>query len=367
MFTGALAELTAWLCLDGVPGIGPVRAQRLLSKASPLQLCQLDLQELLALGLTQAQADALKHPDERRINHALAWAEQPGRRVIFRLSDEYPPWLREIPAAPTLLFVEGNQELLTSAQIALVGTRNPTSSGRNMAVSLTRDLVSSGLTITSGLALGIDGICHQTALQSRGQTVAVLGSGLDHYYPQRHHALAASIISEGGLLLSELWPDVPPCAENFPRRNRIISGLSLGTVVVEAAAKSGSLITARYALEQGREVFAVPGAVQNLAAAGCLHLIQQGAKLVCTAADILEEIDVHFSNLKMDSQEPLFQATGLPSSPLLDNVGDETTAIDVIVQQSGQPVAKVMVELLELELAGWITSVPGGYVRTRRD
>jgi len=136
---------------------------------------------------------------------------------------------------------------------------------------------------------------------------------------------------------------------------------------VEAAAKSGSLITARYALEQGREVFAVPGAVQNPTAAGCLHLIQQGAKLVCSAADILEEIDAHLANLGTVPQETLFLDAGLPSSSLLDNVGDETTAIDVVIQQSGQPVGKVMAELLELELAGWITSVPGGYVRTRRD
>ncbi len=367
MLAGTLAELTAWLCLDGVPGIGPVRAQRILSRVSPLQLCQLDLPSLQMLGLSLAQAESLKKPDQRRIEHALTWADQPGRHIISRLSESYPLWLREISAAPTLLFVEGNLDLLASAQIAMVGTRNPTSSGRGMATMLTKDLVSSGLTITSGLALGIDGVCHQTALQCQGQTVAVLGSGLDHYYPQRHNSLAAAIIAQGGVLLSELWPDVPPRAENFPRRNRIISGLSLGTVVVEAAAKSGSLITAHYALEQGREVFAVPGAVQNPTATGCLHLIQQGAKLICNAADILEEIDVHFANPRTVSQETLSLDAGLPSSSLLDNVGDETTAIDVVIQQSGQPVAKVMAELLELELAGWITSVPGGYVRTRRD
>jgi DNA processing protein len=367
MFTGTSTELTAWLCLDGVPGIGPIKGLRLLSHGSPQQLCQLDPLQLRQLGLSATQAEALLHPDQQRIADVLSWADKPGRHVICCLSAQYPPWLREIPAAPLLLFVEGNVDLLASTQIAMVGTRNPTQSGRGMAATLSRELVAAGLVITSGLALGIDAVCHQAALQNQGQTIAVLGSGLRHCYPQRHYLLASEIVAQGGTVLSELWPDVLPRAENFPRRNRIISGLALGTVVVEAAARSGSLITARYALEQGREVFAVPGAVQNPAAAGCLHLIQQGAKLVCSAADILEEIDIHLADCNVMRQESLLHVEGLPSSSLLDNVGFETTAIDVVVQLSRQPVERVIGELLELELAGWITSVPGGYVRTRRD
>jgi DNA processing protein len=317
--------------------------------------------------LSDDQILTLKHPDSARIERIIGWAGGPFRHIISCDCAAYPAWLREIPAAPLLLFVEGNVNLLHEPQIAMVGTRNPTQGGRTAATMLTRELVAAGLVITSGLALGIDITCHQTALQSQGRTVAVLGSGLMRCYPKCHQRIAQEIVQHEGALVSEFWPDEPPKAENFPRRNRIISGLSLGTVVVEAAAKSGSLITARYALEQGREVFAVPGAIHNPVAEGCLHLIQQGAKLVCTAADILEEIANY---LPVAGSLPLFtepQPGDLPTSSLLDNVGYEVTAVDIIARSSGWPIDRVMEELLELELSGWITAVPGGYMRTRRD
>lgn len=369
MTMGASAEQTAWLCLDGVPGVGPVRGLRLLSKASPEQICQMDVEQLQQLGLSWAQIEALQHPDYQRIERVVRWCDEPGHNLISCLCDDYPAWLREIPAAPLLLFVDGDPSVLSAPQIALVGTRNPTPGGRAVAAMLTEGLVAEGLVITSGLALGIDATCHQMALQAQGRTVAVLGSGLAQCYPRRHLSLSREIVAQGGALVSELWPDILPCAENFPRRNRIISGLSLGTVVIEAAARSGSLITARYALEQGREVFAVPGALQNPLAAGCLHLIQQGAKLVCSAADIVEEIAVHMGGHGIrQACLPLSPVSDcLPSSKLLDNVGYEVTPIDVVVQLSQQPIDRVIAELLELELAGWITSEPGGYVRTRRD
>ncbi len=369
MAMGTSAEQTAWLCLDGVPGVGPVRGLRLLAKASPEQLCQMDAEQLQQLGLSWAQIDALQHPDYQRIERVVRWCDEPGHNLISYLCDDYPAWLREIPAAPLLLFVDGDLSVLSAPQIALVGTRNPTPGGRAVAAMLTEGLVAEGLVITSGLALGIDVTCHQMALQARGRTLAVLGSGLAQCYPRRHLSLSREIVAQGGALVSELWPDILPCAENFPRRNRIISGLSLGTVVIEAAAQSGSLITARYALEQGREVFAVPGALQNPVATGCLHLIQQGAKLVCSAADIVEEIAVHMGDHGIrQASLPLSPVSDcLPSSKLLDNVGYEVTPIDVVVQLSQQPIDRVIAELLELELAGWITSVPGGYVRTRRD
>jgi len=249
----------------------------------------------------------------------------------------------------------------------MVGTRNPTPGGQDAAAGLSRELAQSGLAITSGLALGIGGICHRAALQVKGRTLAVLGAGLEQLYPRRHQALAEAIRDQGGALVSEFWPQVPPRPEHFPRRNRIISGLSLGTVVVEAAEQSGSLITARYALEQGREVFAVPGSIHNPQARGCHRLIQQGAKLVGCAADILEELHPLARFVATPASLESKVASDLPFSALLDNVGYETTAIDRIVQGSGLPVPEVMTQLIELELAGWIASVPGGYVRARRD
>lgn len=367
MITGDCAELTAWLSLDAVPGLGPIKASRLLARHSPLSLCKLSSFELSALGLSAAQIGALHFPDPIQLDSVWRWLDAPNRHLLTCIDPAYPGLLREAPAAPILLFVEGHLSVLQQAQIAMVGTRNPSPGGCAVAELLARGLVEANMVITSGLALGIDGICHQTAIRSGGRTIAVLGSGLACCYPRRHYSLAQQIVAEGGALVSELWPGHSPKPENFPRRNRIISGMSLGTVVVEAAAQSGSLITARYALEQGREVFAVPGAIQNPNSAGCHHLIQQGAKLVCNAADILEEIDVHVAAGELGTHPSLLPFGDLPSSTLLDNVGYESTAVDVIVQLSGQPVDAVLSELLELEMAGWIASVPGGYVRTRRD
>ena len=366
MMDGTKAELTAWLSLDAVPGLGPIKASRLLARHSPASLCKLSSFELSALGLSSAQIGALHFPDRRQLDSVWRWLDAPNRYLLTCVDPAYPEWLREISGAPILLFVEGVPSVLQRSQIAMVGTRNPSPGGCAAADMLTRGLVDANMVITSGLALGIDGICHQAAIKAGGQTIAVLGSGLACCYPRRHHALAQQIAAEGGALISELWPEMAPRPENFPRRNRIISGLSLGTVVVEAAEQSGSLITARYALEQGREVYAVPGSIQNPNSAGCHHLIQQGAKLVCSAADILEELDAHLGAGERWGHPSLLSCGGLPSSAMLDNVGYEATPVDVIVQQSGRPVDAVLCELLELEMAGWITTVPGGYVRTRR-
>ena len=367
MFAGSPAELTAWLCLDRAPGLGPVRSAKLLARYPVTTLVALPDNQLKALGLDDAQIRALHYPD-KAIEGVIEWLAHPSRHLIPCSSPNYPSCLREISSAPLLLFVEGDAALLHSDQIAMVGTREPSPGGREVAAQLSRDLVNAGLTVTSGLALGIDGICHQSALDAGGKTIAVLGSGLANCYPKRHQQLAEAIVASGGALVSEFWPEVAPRQENFPRRNRIISGLSLGTAVVEAAVKSGSLITARYAMEQGREVFAVPGALQNPQSVGCHHLIQQGAKLICSVADIVEEIEVHLGKSAADIKSQLLFTQGdLPSSSLLDNVGYEPTAIDVIASRSGVAIDKVICELLELELAGWISSVPGGYVRTRRN
>ncbi|GAA4494980.1 DNA-processing protein DprA [Pseudaeromonas paramecii] len=281
----------------------------------------------------------------------------------------YPLMLRETVGAPLLLFVQGRCEALSAPLLAVVGSRQPTPGGRQAAQYLGSDLVQAGLGLCSGLALGIDGVAHQAALQAQGLTVAVLGTGLAQIYPRRHVALAQAILEQGGALVSEFWPDEGVRAENFPRRNRIISGLSMGTLVVEAAEQSGSLITARFALEQGRELFAVPGSWQNPQARGCHRLIQQGAKLVCCAADILEELGHFLGNQDLHAPSQASQETPahLPTDNLLDNVGYEATDIDTIAALSRYPIEQVMGKLIELELLGWIASVPGGYVRTRRD
>jgi DNA processing protein len=270
---------------------------------------------------------------------------------------------------PPVLFVEGNAELLSDPQIAIVGSRNASIDGLRTAREFAADLAKKGLAITSGLALGVDGHAHDGALSVEGDTIAVLGSGLQHIYPARHRKLAQKIVQKGGTLVSEFRPSARPRSEHFPRRNRIISGLSLGVLVVEAAEKSGSLITARYANEQGREVFAIPGAIQSPSARGCNQLIKQGACLVQCSADILQEVD-SLLTWSVNMQKDMFEQQGeneqLPFPELLANVGVEATPVDILAQRTNIPVHEIMMQLLELELQGHVAAVSGGYIRTRR-
>ncbi|WP_279506619.1 DNA-processing protein DprA [Aeromonas veronii] len=362
------ARLALWLTLDAVTGIGPVTAARLLERAggSIEALFQSDEAQLHGMGLSSEQIKQLRWPSPV-VEQSLAWAALPDNLLIPQDHPVYPPLLREIPAAPLLLYCRGDLAALSLPQLAMVGTRHPTYAGKDNASRLCSELVGCGLAITSGLALGIDGVCHQQALACGGITLAVLGSGLDCLYPKRHQGLAGQILESGGLLISELAPDKGPLAEHFPRRNRIISGLSLGTLVVEATEQSGSLITARYALEQGREVFAVPGAPQNAQAIGCNRLIQQGAKLVLSAADIVEELPewvVRPHPSVTPSEQP--HNSELPYADLLDNVDYETTSVDTVAERTQLPVEVVLGRLVELELAGAVMAVAGGYVRARR-
>ena len=363
-----LGRLSLWLTLHAVTGIGPVTAARLLAHfdGDIDALFGCDDGVLRSLGLQSAQLRQLRWPSPV-VEQGLNWAEAPGNHLLCLDDPAYPALLKEIPAAPLLLYCRGDLAALSLPQLAMVGTRHPTYAGKDNAARLCAELVENGLAITSGLALGIDGICHQQALASDGVTLAVLGSGLDRLYPKRHQGLAMQILEHGGLLVSELAPDQGPLAEHFPRRNRIISGLSLGTLVVEAAEQSGSLITARYALEQGREVFAVPGAPQNTQAAGCNRLLQQGAKLVLNAADVMEELPalVPLKRLANPSPEPLHNSE-LPYADLLDNVDYETTSVDTVAERAQLPVEVVLGRLVELELAGAVMAVAGGYVRARR-
>ncbi|WP_368205329.1 DNA-processing protein DprA [Aeromonas sp. s5] len=361
-------RLALWLTLDAVTGIGPVTAARLLAHFGGDITALFDSEDgtLRELGLQSAQIRQMRWPLPM-VEQGLSWAAEPGNHLLCPDDPAYPPLLKEIPAAPLLLYCRGNLAALSVPQLAMVGTRHPTYAGKDNAARLCSELVGYGLAITSGLALGIDGICHQQALTNGGITLAVLGSGLDSLYPKRHQGLAEQILAQDGVLISELVPDKGPLAEHFPRRNRIISGLSLGTLVVEAAEQSGSLITARYALEQGRDVFAVPGAPQNGQALGCNKLIQQGAKLVLNAADIVEELPgfCALSHQGTDMSEQQHNSE-LPYADLLDNVDYETTSVDTVAERTQLPVEVVLGRLVELELAGAVMAVAGGYVRARR-
>ena len=354
--------LLPWLALQHTQGIGPVRALKLFQTLGEHWYLP---ENLSRTKLSAEQVSQLQTAHLELLEPILAWQQAgPHRYILSWDNPDYPAQLKAIPAAPLLLFVEGELNTLVKPQIAVVGSRHPSYVGKENTKNLIPALVEAGAVITSGLALGIDGLSHKAALEAGGMSLAVLGSGLAKIYPQRHQRLADELIATGGALISECYPWLGPLAYHFPRRNRIISGLSLGVLVVEAAERSGSLITARYALEQGREVFAIPGAWQNPLARGCNQLIQQGAKLVLDVNDILEELSA-FSVADLKVLQPNASQL-LPYPELLDNVGLETTALDVIVSRCQQPVQDVLIRLVELELAGWVASVPGGYVRARR-
>jgi len=355
----------AWLlALLRAPGIGPVRFARLLEHfGSAAAVFAADRAEWSALDLSEAALEYLRHPDWRRVEQDLAWLEQPDNHLL-RLDDpRYPYLVRQIPYPPPLLFVHGDLSCLRAPQLAIVGTRNPTPLGRETAHRFAAHLAEAGLVITSGLAFGIDAAAHQGALAGGGRTIAVMGTSLDRVYPARHRDLAHAV-ADHGALVSELSTGTPAAAENFPRRNRLISGLALGVLVVEAAIRSGSLITARQANEQGREVFAIPGSIHNPLAKGCHSLIRQGAKLVETADDILEELGA-LAAVAGEADRPV---AALPPAVALDDeyqqllaaIGDQSVGVDLLVDRCGLTANDVSSMLLILELNGYVATVPGG-------
>ncbi|WP_455197928.1 DNA-processing protein DprA [Kaarinaea lacus] len=363
-------ELHYWLALFYAPGIGPVTFHQLLTHCpNPRLLFESDPRQLLGekLSLSQKSLAYLRRPDWSRVEKDLAWAEQPGCHIISLLDPRYPSLLKEITDAPPMLFVRGNTDVLTMPQLAMVGSRNPSRGGWQMARDFAQMLATAGLTITSGLALGIDAASHEGALES-GFTIAVAGTGLDRIYPARHRDLAHRI-AETGAIISEFPLGTTPVASNFPRRNRIISGLSLGTLVVEAAVQSGSLITARLAGDQGREVFAMPGSIHNPLSRGCHELIRQGAKLVETLTDILDELGPlatwvldtrpDLANEVADSEKACFDE----QNPVIENMGYEPISIDTLVERCGLTPGTVSSMLLTLELQGRVTSTGGLYSR----
>ncbi len=356
--------LSDWLILHHAPGIGAVTIQHLLERyASPAAALQAAAHQ--KLGLEPAAQRFLQQPDRERIERDLAWAEQPGNRIITCREPAYPALLLQIADPPPLLYVHGNIEALGQLQLAMVGSRNPTASGQRTATEFARYLALAGLTITSGLALGIDAASHRGALDVSKPTIAVMGTGLDRVYPSRHRELAHAI-AEHGALVSEFPTGTAPRPENFPRRNRIISGLSLGILVVEAATRSGSLITARCAGEQGREVFAIPGSIHNPLARGCHTLIRQGAKLVETAQDVIDELGALAGACATPEPQDMDQARAPARElstdylQLLDSIGFEPTSIDAVVETSGLTPAEVSSMLLQLEMSGFVASCTGG-------
>lgn len=362
--------LADWLRLSLTEGVGPHTARDLLSRFglpanifcagySALQKC---VAEKLALTLSTAPSEAIS----QHIALTLDWAQQAGNHVLTFADDSYPQSLLSISDPPPVLYAKGRVDLLARPAIAIVGSRSATLQGLQNAERFAQSLSGAGLTVISGLALGIDAAAHEGALSqssTAGSTIAVTGTGLDLVYPAKHRELAHRIATHG-CLISEYPLRTPGIASNFPRRNRLISGLAQGVLVVEAAAQSGSLITARSALEQGREVFAIPGSIHSPLAKGCHQLIRQGAKLVESAQDILEE-------LRWQNPAPQSSQTA-PAAPIHDSAelahlfetaGHDPVSVDELAQRSGLPVHQVQSGLLTLEMQGRIEMLAGGMLR----
>ena len=368
----------AWLTLLRTPDIGPAALRTLVSRQ----------------GSATAALDALRHgkdgrelsapsrawldaPDAARIAADLDWLAQPGHHLLGWDDPDYPSLLREIPGAPAALFVAGDPTLLWMPQVAVVGSRSASASGLATTRRFARALAVAGFTITSGMADGIDGAAHQATLDAEGRTIAVLGTGPDLVYPRKHRALAGQI-AENGALVSEFPPGTVGKPEHFPRRNRIISGLALGTLVVEAGLKSGSLITARYASEQGREVFALPGSINNPLARGCHQLIRDGARLTESAEEIVEALSGLAAELgdRLRARLEPGGRTAAPAAPddpgsagrsldpdyarLLGALGHEETDLDQLAERTGMAVSALSSMLLVLELEGVVSAGRGG-------
>ncbi len=403
--------LFAWWTLSSIPGIGSIALNKIREQLpTSSDLINHSAEDLIAFGLKperahewqrlQASTDQLNpfvYAGWQKIKH---WCQQPDCGVLMPDEQYYPDALSILRDAPIFLFYRGNPQLLNEPSIAIVGSRNPSHYGREQAFTIAQQLVASDWHVISGLAIGIDGEAHSGALNNAtglglGKTIAVLGSGLEEIYPKRHQALADQIVSAGGVLLSEHLPDIKALAQHFPRRNRIVSGMSLGTLVIEAALKSGSLITARLAAEQGREVFALPGAVSNPLSRGCHLLIKEGANLIEGAGDIIAllnsdlAVETRSAGLSQEQQQEDFFAASTASSDSEMSQAAQTssapkaegpklsgmskiiyqamdvvpTSIDALVNRTGLSVAEIAQQLMLMELKGQIVQTPGGYVR----
>jgi len=353
-------ELVAWLTLLHTPRLGSRTISKLLSQFHTATNIIDHAKELTNKHLR----GALRSPNKQAIESDLAWLiSKPDQHIIHLNDPAYPPLLKLIADPPPVLFVAGDPNCLSLPQLGIVGSRNPTASGLESAHNFASELGQHGLTICSGLALGIDGAAHSGALHANAQTVAVIGSGLDRLYPARHARLAGRIKRQGAVI-SEFSPGSAPLAANFPRRNRIISGLSLGVLVIEAAYRSGSLITARLAAEQGREVFAIPGSIHNPLVRGCHRLIREGACLIESTHDIMNELPSLLGTLTSPPQAPVNQALSqnhpVQHEPLLIYIDHDPVTIDTLISRSGLTTERVSAMLSSLEIQGSIVALPGG-------
>lgn len=352
-------EPEAWVGLHLIPGLGAESTRRLLRQFGSPGAILAQTSASLAQWVTPKVAEAMSDgaPAEK-LAAALRWLEDDANHLLTLADDDYPRRLLEISDPPTILYLKGKRELLRAIDekgIAIVGSRNATPGGIQNAESFARALSHAGMTIVSGMALGIDAAAHRGGLEGVGSTIAVVGTGLDLVYPARNKTLAHEL-AERGLIVSEFALGTPALANNFPRRNRIISGLSRGVLVVEAALASGSLITARQAGEQGRDVFAIPGSIHSPLSKGCHHLIKQGAKLVDDANDILVELSL----VPPQTTSAGSVDAAMKEDVILAAMGYDPVTIDALIVQTGHDAAFVMSRLTELELAGSIASLPGG-------
>lgn len=376
------ARLAAWLRLEACPGIGPRTAAALLAAFGSLDAVFAADFPALTAHVTAAQARALLAPPSdatrRALEATLDWLGVPGRHVLALGEPGYPALLAAIPDPPPLLYIRGRVDMLAGPALAIVGSRNASVQGRANAQAFAESLSGAGLCIVSGLALGIDAAAHEGALRRCGGTIAVVGTGPDLAYPARNRALCERIAQEG-CIVSAYPVGTPPLPGNFPKRNRIISGLAAGVLVVEAAAQSGSLITARQAAEQGRDVFAIPGSIHATLAKGCHMLIREGARLVDTAQDVLEALalspllalqaaalptpDISLTNIKtaVGADRPV--GATAPDTALLDALGHDPVDPDMLQIRLGCPMGELAGRLLVLELAGQVERLPGGLLQ----
>jgi DNA processing protein len=355
--------LASWLQLTLTPGIGAAAIRGLLRQFGlPQNVIDRKPSELAAYvtpGELESMASA---PVRDAVARALAWAATPGHFIVTLADGAYPRALLEIPDPPSLLYAAGCIELLQRPALAIVGSRNATAQGESNAESFAKAFSDAGLTIVSGLAMGIDAAAHCGGLAGPGSTIAVLGTGIDIIYPRRNAQLAAQI-AERGLLVSEFPLGTAPAAYNFPKRNRLISGLARGCLVVEAASASGSLITARTAADQGREVFAIPGSIHSPLSRGCHALIKSGAKLVESAEDVLDELSGFHRSGYASTTARAMPGDGeqLPAAGgLLAHMGHDPVDIDALCTRAGMTAKQVSSELLRLELDGRVAALPGG-------
>jgi len=387
--------LRDWLALNALPGLGPARLTPLMRRWREDDDLHWPQGWLAALPLKLAQPLRLwlEHPARSpltaSVDAAIAWERNdPLHHLLHPGHPAWPELLTQLPDPPTVLWAKGDLDVLARPAMAVVGTRRPTREGQDNAMRFARELVERGFCITSGMALGIDGAAQRAALQAGGATIGVLGCGVDVIYPPRHASLYRELLTGQGLLLSEHPPDTRAHPRFFPRRNRLITGLAQGVLVVEAAEKSGSLVSARLALEQDREVFAIPGSIHNPQSTGCLRLIRQGeAALVRDVDDMLSDLAPWqlppsransaapaklmqpgeepraLPPLSASNQAPIENA---PDSPLLAALTDAPTPVDLLVDLTGQSVAELQLGLLELELDGWVAQTTGGWVRRGR-